>query len=276
MQTKGSTVSRALVYDGQISLAVLDTTALVAEAAVRHALKADAAAVLGKTLTAAGYLCGWLKGENSSLTVSVRGAGEFHRINVLGDGGLRLRGYVARAEKGNGRLGKGTLSVVRDDGDGLPFTGTVALVSEEMEDNFTAYFKESEQLQTAVALSVVTDKDKIVSSGGVFLQALPFADAAARSFLEEGKTRLQRLLGEGAYETILSELGVRKADTREIKFACPCSRARVESLILSMGREEAFALLEEEGKISAHCEYCNTDYEFGREEIRKLFGKYER
>ena len=264
MQTKVSTLFRALVSDGQVSLAVLDTTALVKEAAARHKLKAGAVKILGKTLTASGYLCGWLKNGKSSLTVSVYSDGDFGKISVLGDGNLNLRGYVENADCASGRLGRGTLSVVRDDREGLPFAGTVPLVSEEMEDNFTAYFGESEQLQTGIALS-----------GGVFLQALPFASEKARAFIETETARF-RQFDAGDYGKILSELGVQKADTREIKFACRCSRERVESFILSMGREDAFALLKEEGKISVHCEYCNTDYVFGTEEIRKLFKKHER
>ena len=275
MQTKVSTLFRALVSDGQVSLAVLDTTALVKEAAARHKLKAGAVKILGKTLTASGYLCGWVKNGKSSLTVSVYSDGDFGKISVLGDGNLNLRGYVENADCASGRLGRGTLSVVRDDREGLPFAGTVPLVSEEMEDNFTAYFGESEQLQTGIALSVVTDGDKVVSSGGVFLQALPFASEKARAFIETETARF-RQFDAGDYGKILSELGVQKADTREIKFACRCSRERVESFILSMGREDAFALLKEEGKISVHCEYCNTDYVFGTEEIRKLFKKHER
>ena len=56
-----SKLYRALVSDGRVSLSVLDTTAVVNEAIVRHALSPLAAAALGRTLTAAAYLAGWLK-----------------------------------------------------------------------------------------------------------------------------------------------------------------------------------------------------------------------
>lgn len=275
MEKKTGTLSRALVSDGQVSLAVLDTTELVREAWRRHSPKAGSLSVLGKTLTASAYLCGWLKGEKSSLTVSLFSDGDFGRVSVLGDGNLNLRGYIEHADREAGRLGKGTLSVIRDDGTGLPFAGTVPLVSEEIGENFSAYFRESEQLPTEILLSVVADGDEPIRAGGVFLQALPFADEKARSLVGSGTAPLKKLLDSGEYGKIFEAFGAEKTESREIKFACRCSMERVESLILSMGKESAFALLEEEGKISVHCEYCNTDYVFGKDRIRKLFKKHE-
>ena len=67
-----STICRGIAW-GDISLAVLDTTALVNEAIRRHRLSPVAAAALGRTFTAAAYLCSWLKSEESTLSVSVAG-----------------------------------------------------------------------------------------------------------------------------------------------------------------------------------------------------------
>lgn len=273
MQKEISTVSRALICDNRLSLVVLNTTSLVREAQKRHRLSGESLSVLGKTLTAACYLCGWLKGDKSSLTISLLSDGDFGRISVLGDGSLKVRGYVENTSVTQGRLGRGTLSVVRDDREGLPFAGTVPLVSEEPEDNFRAYFSESEQIQTGVALGVVTEGNRLVRAGGVFLQALPFADESARSRIQNDMPRLKQLLLSGEYGRIFQEYNAQNIQTREAKFACSCSKKRVESLLLSMGRDEALALCEADGQISVHCEYCNTDYIFHRENIEKLYKK---
>lgn len=275
MEQKTSTLSRALILDGQVSLVVIDSTSLVREAARRHSLKEGALTVLGKALTASCYLCGWLKGARSSLTVSLSSKGDFGKISVLGDGNLNLRGYVQNKDCVKGKLGTGSLTVVRDDGERLPFAGSVPLVSEEIEENFTAYFQESEQVQTGIALSVVLRGAEVVHAGGVFLQALPFASEEARAFITNETARFKAYLDLGEYDKIFKELGAEKAETREAKFACSCSKERVESLILSMGEESALALLEEEGQISVHCEYCNADYNFGKERVRELFKNHE-
>lgn len=271
MEKETSTISRTLICDNQLSLVVLNTTSLVREAQRRHRLIDGSLSVLGKTLTAACYLGGWLKGANSSLTISVLSDGDFGRISVLSDGNLHVRGYVENTAVIEGRLGTGTLSVVRDDREGLPFAGMVPLVSEEMEENFRAYFSESEQIETGVALAVVSEGGKVFHAGGVFLQALPFADEKARSLIKSDMPRLKQLLLVGKYERILQEYGAQKIETREVKFLCSCSEKRVESLLLTMGREQARALCQDDGQISVHCEYCNTDYIFRKARIEKLF-----
>ena len=107
----------------------------------------------------------------------------------------------------------------------------------------------------------------------MFLQALPFASDEARALIDNAAAKVKGYLDAGEYGKIFKVFGIEEVQSHETKFACRCSAERVESLILSMGEESAFSLLEEEGRISVHCEYCNTDYEFGKERIRELFKK---
>ena len=87
-----SKLYRALVFNGRVSLAVLDSTAIVNEAIKRHHLTPVAAAALGRTMSPAVYLAGWLKEETSSLSLSVDGGGAGGKIGVAADGALRVRG----------------------------------------------------------------------------------------------------------------------------------------------------------------------------------------
>ncbi len=283
-----SVIYKTLIMDGAVSLAVLDTTAVVEEAISRHALTPVAAAALGRTMTATAYLCSWLKTEESSLSVTVKGDGVGGKICVAGDGRLFLRGFVEHPEadlppRGDGKLdvggftGKnGTLTVIRDDGEGIPFVGTTALVSGEIAEDFSAYFLESEQLPTAVALGVKIAPDgHCLAAGGVFFQPLPGAseevlaavEAEARKFVAIS-TRLER---EGAAGVFSAYAPVRDAVTREVAFRCHCSRGRVADLIRSLGVEEARAIVRDEGRVSVYCHYCNTTYDFGGEEVEALF-----
>ena len=179
-----SKLYRALVWNERVSLAVLDTTALVNEAIVRHALSPVAAAALGRTLTATAYLAGWLKEEKSSLSVSVDGGGAGGKIGTAADGALNIRGFIEHPDvqlppRADGKLdvgrcvGKnGTFTVIRDDGEGIPFVGTSPLVSGEIAEDLSAYFLTSEQRPTAVALGVKIAPDgRCIGAGGVFFAA---------------------------------------------------------------------------------------------------------
>ncbi len=283
-----SIILKTLIQGGKVSLAVIDSTSAVQEAATRHGFSAVAAAAFGRTFTAVAYLCSWLKGENSSLAVTVNGGGPGGKICIAGDSGLRMRGFVENPSVGlppradgkldvGGFVGKdGTLTVVSDEGTGLPFTGTSQLVSGEIAEDFSAYFLTSEQRPTAIALGVKVKDGTILGAGGLFLQPLPGAGEEAVSFCEEeiGKFgRLSSLIAEKGAKGVLRMLTDGPYDAREVLFRCHCSKKRAESAILSLGKRDAYALLREQGRICVHCHYCNTDHTFTKEDIERLFGE---
>lgn len=275
-----STFCSALLCGGTVSLAVLDTTALVNEGMKRQGLSFSDAELFGKTLTAATYLCGWLKTE-SEIFVSLHD-GKGGRVGVSGDGELHMRGYLDRTENsakvGNG-VGKtevGTLTVVRNDGVGLPFSGTCELVSDNVAENFSAYFLTSEQRPTAIGLCMKTEGEKCLVSGGVFLQPLPGAEEGLFGECKAGLSRIgdlsERLRTEGT-DGILRLLHAEKIGVREVKFQCRCSRERAASAILSLGKENALAAVRAEGTVTVTCPECKETYLFTEPDIQALFGK---
>ncbi len=286
-----SKLYRALVFDGRVSLAVIDSTAIVNEAIRRHHLTPVAAAALGRTMTATVYLAGWLKDVGSSLSVSVDGGGAGGKIGVAADGALSVRGYIERPDvelppRADGKLdvgrcvGKdGTFTVIRDDGEGIPFVGTSELVSGEIAEDVSAYFLTSEQRPTAVALGVRIGTDgTCVGAGGLFLQPMPYAGEAAIDFAEKRIAQypdLSRVIETRGAQGILSDFGATDVVVREARFACHCSRERAASAVLAMGRADALALLAEQGKIAVHCHYCNTDYTFDEGDVNAIFGESE-
>ena len=284
-----SKLYRALVSDGRVSLAVLDTTQVVNEAIVRHALSPVAAAALGRTMTAAAYLEGWLKEETSTLSLSVNGGGAGGKICAAADGALRVRGYLEHPSvtlplRADGKLdvggcvGKeGTFTVIRDDGDGIPFVGTSPLVSGEIAEDLSASFLTSEQRPTAVARGVRVGADgTCLGAGGVVLQPLPGAGEEALLYSERTIAQFSNISaligGEGA-AGVLARFGVKGADVRDVRFACHCSRERAAAAVLAMGEADARALLAERGTIGVHCAYCNTEYTFDGDDLHTLFGE---
>lgn len=287
---KEDALLRGLVYDGEVSVCVADTTKLVNEAIRIHDLSALSAAALGRTLTAAAYMCSSLKEERGALSVTVKGGGVGGNIYVSGDAALHMRGYIENPHASlplnaagkldvGGCVGKsGILSVVRDDGDNVPFVGTTELVSGEIGEDFAAYFAYSEQIPTAVAVGVKIGKGgQCLGAGGVFLQPLPGASEASIRKAEEmiGKFSAVSTLAERmTAEQILTEyFGTVKFYTRKPEYKCSCSRNYIEGILAAMGERELRSVLEEQGKISVHCHYCNTDYTFTAEETEALIAK---
>lgn len=283
-------ILRGLVFHDEVSLAVLDTTNLVNDAIRTHGLSPLAAAALGRTLTVAAYMCSSLKTENSALSVNIRGDGVGGYISVSGDKLLHMRGYIDHPTvqlppKAPGKLdvggcvGKnGYLSVVRDDGEGVPFVGTTELVSGEIGEDFATYFAYSEQLPTAIAVGVKIGTDGVcVGAGGVILQPLPGASEESLAAVDEAMRAfgaISSMIEQGSAQEIAEKyFGNVKYYTLKPEYKCNCSRNYIEGVLLSMGERELRESLAAEGKISVHCHYCNRDYDFSQEEIERLIAE---
>ncbi|WP_406242332.1 Hsp33 family molecular chaperone HslO [Tissierella carlieri] len=69
---------------------------------------------------------------------------------------------------------------------------------------------------------------------------------------------------------LLREFEMEILDRVDINYRCDCSRERIEEVLLSIGKKEIEAMIEEDGKGEVVCHFCNTKYHFSKEELEKL------
>ena len=62
---------------------------------------------------------------------------------------------------------------------------------------------------------------------------------------------------------LFHEEGVRVFSPRPVKAECRCTRARIETVLAAMPRED--------GVVEATCEFCNARYRFDEEALAALF-----
>ena len=176
----------------------------------------------------------------------------------------------------------GTITIIRDLQMKEPYIGSTQLVSGEIGDDVTAYFAQSEQIPTACALGVLVDRDMSVKvAGGYLIQLLPGAPDEIIDKLEAGIQRagaVTRMLEIGMTpEDILGQvcgdLGVPFLETAEVSYKCYCSRERVESALISLGRKELTEIRVEGKTFPVECQFCDTVYEFTPEDIENLLKK---
>ena len=84
----------------------------------------------------------------------------------------------------------------------------------------------------------------------------------------------EELLGLDA-ETILRRLfweeDVRHFEPLRPRFACRCSRQRVQRMLSGLGSEESRSILEERGQVDIGCEFCGAHYTFDAVDVEQLF-----
>jgi molecular chaperone Hsp33 len=282
---------RATAMEGKVRAFAVQSTAIVEELRRRHQTTPTATAALGRTVSAALMMGAMLKG-NDKLTVQVKGDGPLGQIVVDANAFGEVRGYVdhPEAELPLNELGKldvagvvgteGFIYVTKDQGLKEAYRGSTPIISGELAEDFTYYFAKSEQTPSAVALGVLVDKDQTVkASGGFIIQLLPGMTDEEIDHMEMVLSQLKpitTLLDQGAtlehiLKSIVSDVVV--WDQMDVLFRCQCSRERVEQTLISLGRSELEAILQEDGNAEVVCQFCNEPYVFKGEQLQELISK---
>lgn len=286
-------IIRCITSDGSIMAAAIDSSHLVDTAQRIHNTSAVGTAALGRLLTASSIMGAMLKKDGASITLRINGGGPLGTVVAVADSRGFCRGYVEHPEvdlplKPNGKLDvsgavgtDGRLVVIRDLGEGEPYTGQVEIVSGEIAEDITNYYAVSEQIPTVCALGVLVEKEdhRVMLSGGLLIQVLPGADDAAITQLEQNVSTLEpvtTMLAKGMSmeeicRTALSGFEMEILDEYKVGYACDCSRERVVRAISTLPMKEILTLADEKtGYAEAKCQYCGKTYRLSEEELQKI------
>lgn len=283
-------IVRATAANAQIRAFAITSRDTVEHARSAHDLSPVVTAALGRLMTGGVMMGSMLKGEKDLLTLQIGGKGPVHGLTVTADSAGHVKGYADRPQAMmppnsvgkldvGGVIGKGTLTVIKDMGLKEPYSSTVALQTGEIGDDLTYYFAASEQVPSVVALGVLMDRNNTVrQAGGFILQLMPFTEEAVIAALEKKLAALApvtTLLEEGnspeqLLELVLGGLGVEFTDRLPVAFHCNCSKERVEKVLISLNRKELQELIEEGKDVEVNCHFCNTDYVFTVDELKRI------
>ena len=287
-------IIRGMSRDGYVKAVAIVSTDLVERARQIHHTTAVATAALGRALSAASMMGNMQKVENGSITLQFKGGGPLGTILVVSDAHDNVRGYVdnpciSLMEKYPGKLDVGAavgrdgmLTVIRDLQMKEPYIGSVELISGEIGDDVTGYFAQSEQTPSACGLGVLVEKDQSVKcAGGYLVQLLPGAPEDVIARVEIGIMNagaVTKMLSDGMngadmIRAVLENFEVELFEEEEVAYRCYCSRERVTSALISLGREELRDMIEEGKDIHMSCQFCDEDYVFTPEELAAILAE---
>jgi len=271
----------------------VNATDIVAEAQRRHDTWSAASAALGRSLVGTLLLASSVLKGDEQLTVKINGDGPVGGIVIDGNAKGTVKGYLqnphvhlplndkhkidVKAAVGS----NGFLAVTMSQGVGEPFTGQVPLVSGELGEDFTYYLAQSEQIPSAVGLSVfVNDDNTIGVAGGFLVQVLPNATDDAISSLESKLKELplvSQLLREGktpeAILDLLFDGDVKVLDKMPVKFECDCSKERFAESLMALPKHEVQAMIDEDQGAEAVCHFCGDKYQFSVAELQAVLSR---
>ena len=282
---------RAISQDGLIKVSAVSTRDLTERARQIHKTLPVATAALGRLLAGASMMGNALKEEAASLTLQIKGGGPLGTLLAVSDHEGNVRGTVenpavdiplredGKLDVGTAVGNQGTLTVIRDLRMKEPYVGSVGLLWGEIAEDIALYFVESEQIPTACGLGVLVDRDQsVLSAGGYLVQLLPGAGEETAERLEASLRAagpVTELLKadpdpEALLRAALPGLALEVLEKRPIAYRCDCSRERMERALISLGREELRAMIDEQGSAELTCRFCDNVQTFSREDLEAL------
>jgi molecular chaperone Hsp33 len=282
---------RGLVRAPALRVILVEATDLCRMARMLHGLAPTSAAVFSEAL-AAGLLLGALQKERTRVNLSLEVDGPLSGLLVDADTEGNIRGRVRRPDihfPGDPSVGpraslggSGTLSVLRDQGKGEFYRGSVEFIPGTLTENLRRYFAASEQVATALDVRVhPSGREALGAVAGIVVQKMPegslealegvrrriaagaFADALARGAADE---ELVRAVVDDDLE-VLSRQGV--------SYTCNCNRERAVNAVSALGPDGIRAVLAEERQVVIDCEFCKKRYVVDEPELADIARRLE-
>lgn len=183
-------------------------------------------------------------------------------------------------------MGEGRLAFTVDQGaDTQLYQGIVELRGKNLSECALRYFKQSEQIETALQLFLLPPQgdSQSWSAAGIMIQKMPDeggktsvdADEAEEAW-NQAQIFMHSLTADEIFNADLTaeELLTRLyhsdnliiTKTQEYKFGCRCSREKLLKTLRSFSKEEMESMVEN-NKITADCRFCSEKYIFDKGEI---------
>jgi molecular chaperone Hsp33 len=265
----------------------------------RHAYPRPVAALLAETLTLAALLADSLKFDGI-FSLQTKGNGPVRLMVADATSAGDLRAYAQFDAAALDRVaGAGEASLPRLTGPGyLAFTvdqgpdtdryqGIVELTGETLVDCVQHYFRQSEQIRTAIVFVGDGDSNDRRRTSAIMLQRMPSPADAGRapeddivdddwrraclllSTVTRAELNDRDLPATDLLYRLFHEEGVRVFEERALHARCRCSRERVERTLAQLAHDELVELIEDD-RLTVTCEFCNRSYGFDRAAIDSL------
>ncbi|MFT8714580.1 MAG: Hsp33 family molecular chaperone HslO [Leuconostoc pseudomesenteroides] len=287
---------KAITKNNDFRAFAVNGTNLVREAAQTHDTTRIASVVLGRGLLASTLMAqAVLKGEER-LSIQLNGRGPIGNVVVEADAKGSVRGYVTNPQldvvlNDVGQMDvaqavghNGVLQVTKFAPYANPYIGQSQLVSGEIGDDFTYYLAQSEQIPSAIGVSVYMNEDDTVGvAGGFLVQALPGATDASIDQLEKALANMRPLsdmLSDGytplnILEEIFGKGEVNILQTAGVGLAAEPPKSAYAKMLATLPAEEIKAMIDEDDGAEVVGKFSGKRYFFTATELGEILQQIE-
>ena len=281
--------TRGLLPERHYRFVLARNSAVTADISELHNASTQVSLLMGEAMMGCFFLTSHAaKQQKITVSLHLECNGPLRRLiaTANNDGGIRAMSSNPGAEW-EGPLhagkGKGLLTVNRWKDDVTKvYSSTVEMRETSLDKNIEEYTGKSEQIQTFIKMESSFNKDNTLNISGYQFQALPDASFADTDAVVDmlAETSPSKMLDQflqvdlnirNTFEMKNIFHNIKILNNGKFFHHCGCSRNRVESMLLALGKESAEETLQSEGKIEIQCEFCKKFYYFYEEEISSIF-----
>lgn len=287
---------KAITKNNDFRAFAVNGTNLVREAAQTHDTTRIASVVLGRGLLASTLMAQAVLKGKERLSIQLNGRGPIGNVVVEADAKGSVRGYVTNPQldvilNDAGQLDvaqavghNGVLQVTKFAPYANPYIGQSQLVSGEIGDDFTYYLAQSEQIPSAIGVSVYMNEDDTVGvAGGFLVQALPGATDASIDQLEKALANMRPLsdmLSDGytpldILEEIFGKGEVNILQTAGVGLAAEPPKSAYAKMLATLPAEEIKAMIDEDDGAEVVGKFSGKRYFFTATELREILQQIE-
>ena len=186
-------------------------------------------------------------------------------------------------------LGNGHIAFTVDQGtDTERYQGITPLEGSNLAECAQNYFRQSEQIETAILLTADPVKKR---AAALVIQKMPRSNIKSFQTNSHGSedddenwrnavilmrsTKAEELLDThiGASDLLFRlyhETGVRLYTKKSLTYECPCSKEKLAAILASFSPKEIESMKTNEGSITSNCEFCGTSYRFNNETLNGI------
>jgi molecular chaperone Hsp33 len=262
----------------------------------RHAYPDHLGEILGEALILSTLVGSAMKFQGRVL-VQAEGDGPISMLvgECRKDGGVRAYAkfeqerwaYLEKVNKGAkphmpqlfGPQGALALIIIQDQHNIQPYQGIVPMMKGSLAECATDYFRQSQQVDTCLAISVARDVAGDWHGGGLMIQKT--ASDEARGDTEDGWREAKALFGTLSPEELRSEEvaapdllfrlfhegGVRMQAPEPLRDQCNCNEERLRETLGGMPDESLREMVEPDGTLKIDCQFCARHYDIPIEAV---------
>jgi len=281
-------ILKTLAYNKQVRIFFMESTEMIKEICNHKNISNTLKTALGETVSVATLMSGTLKG-NQRVSIKVNPTNRKYKIFADVDSWGNIRGYINDALL-NAPLNtinnssveeligdSGYIQVLKDLGMHSIFTGVTDMPYKNIVDDFSYYFKQSEQTDTIFSVNMVyNENNEITLCRGIMAQLLPGAPISfinsIKEIISENQWVLLNLRENKDFKKIpyLLFRDVEIVEQYPVQFLCGCSKETFYPMLYSLNKEELDDAYKSEKPMEIVCNICGKKYSFSSQEIRNL------